>query len=690
MSSKVGTYGAKLAGGLLGGGLLAICVLAAALFLGAKTANEIALGAEQEQLANGVASRITELEGAIVPQVDWDDAVAHLDNRFDQAWAESNIGVFLIQTSGFQRAYVLNGADRPVFAHDSAQTLPPHRYSEFAAPAATLVQHVRTLEAQRGPIRIVKASKNMVSAPIQASTVVRLGEQPWILTASLVQPDFGTARPSARAPIVITGRRVDPHFVAELAKRYLLKDARIAAVGEPRAHGVAEAQFNDRTGRPVAALRWTPRRPGAELIHRIIWPLILALLLLVLVIVCLHRAAMRSLSGLLRTQDELREAARRAEASERAKSEFLANMSHEIRTPLNGVIGVAELLARSKLNDDQKDLVETIRASGKMLDRLLLDVLEVSKMEAGQLGVCHEPFSVADEVRTVAALWRPKAEALGLCFTCEVDPAAAAAVMGDAVRLRQILSNLVSNAVKFTAEGDVALRVVRHGDTYRFSVDDTGIGFDEETKAKLFARFEQGDNSITRRFGGSGLGLSISRSLAELMDGRLDAEGAPGLGATFVLELPLPPAAATADRTAPEVDEAAPMGLRVLAVDDHATNRKVVRLVLEMMDSEITLANDGVEALQCYEAARFDLILMDMQMPNLDGLEATREIRRREAATGRPRTPIIMLTANAGDEHVVKAIQAGADGHVTKPLNPEVLVRSICAVRKAPAAVAAA
>ena len=366
----------------------------------------------------------------------------------------------------------------------------------------------------------------------------------------------------------------------------------------------------------------------------------------------------------------LKAARQHAEAASSSKSEFLANMSHEIRTPLNGVVAVADMLAAAGLPERERKMAEIIRSSGQSLERLLSDVLDLARVEAGQLTIEAAPFNAADLVRAVAELCRLRADEKGLALTTEIDPALERWFAGDAVRVRQILTNFASNAVKFTEKGAVTIR----GETtapgrLRFSVIDTGVGFAPEVKARLFARFQQADGSITRRFGGSGLGLAISRQLASLMNGAVDCESAPGAGSRFWFEAPF------ADADAPEAEAIADdpdvvvqgRPVRVLVADDHATNQLVVRMMLEQFGIEVVVVDDGAQAFEAIKRERFDAVLMDMQMPVMDGLEATRLIRRLEAATG-VRTPILMLSANALAEHREAGRMAGADGHVAKPV----------------------
>jgi signal transduction histidine kinase/ActR/RegA family two-component response regulator len=385
-----------------------------------------------------------------------------------------------------------------------------------------------------------------------------------------------------------------------------------------------------------------------------------------------------------RAERAMTDALNAAEAANRAKSEFLANMSHEIRTPLNGVMGIAGALARTTLKPEQREMVGLIESSAVVLESLLSDVLDSARIESGRLELSSEAFDLAASLRAVAALFEPKAAEKGLTLETSIAPTAEAMVSGDPVRLRQIVSNLLSNAVKFTDAGKVTLSVeaTRSIETVclRLTVRDTGIGFDTAVGAKLFKRFEQADGSITRRFGGTGLGLAISRSIAETMGGTLEAVSQPGQGAAFTLALDLPRArgeGAAPVARALAVEPAALGSPRVLLAEDHPTNRKVVALILEAVGVDLTVVEHGQAAVEATEANDFDVILMDMQMPVMDGLTAIRLIRERERTTGAPRTPILALTANAMPEHAAASAQAGADGHLSKPIAAGKLVEAV-------------
>ncbi len=365
-----------------------------------------------------------------------------------------------------------------------------------------------------------------------------------------------------------------------------------------------------------------------------------------------------------------------AEAANRAKSEFLANMSHEIRTPLNGVIGVAGALSRTSLTRRQKEMVRLIETSADSLQVLLSDVLDLARVEAGRIEIAPEALDLAEAARAVAGLFRAKAEEKGLALNVSITPDLAPRHLGDAVRIKQILGNLLSNAVKFTQAGEVRLLIdafpaADGAQALALSVEDTGIGFDADTGRRLFGRFAQADGSITRRFGGTGLGLSISNALAELMGGRISAVSTPGEGSRFTLTLSLP----VVDCADPEQAGAAPDALavvgrplRILVAEDHEVNRRVVQLIFEGLDVELIMATNGAEAVAQFAGGGVDLVLMDMQMPVMDGLEAMAAIRRREREARLARTPIIMLTANALPEHEVAGRAAGADVFLTKPI----------------------
>jgi signal transduction histidine kinase/CheY-like chemotaxis protein len=396
-------------------------------------------------------------------------------------------------------------------------------------------------------------------------------------------------------------------------------------------------------------------------------------------------AARRALIQRLRDRTEAAHAARRrAEEAHAAKSRFLALMSHEMRTPLNSVTGYAEVLARRPaLDDEALEQLDQIRASGDAMLRLVEDVLEISR---GDDAVIAEPLSLETVITSGAAPGRLAAEARGLDFSIEVRPDAQGPVLGDPRRLRQAIHHLVGNAVKFTEAGWVRILVDRIDGEVLIAVSDSGVGLDPDRIDDLFQPFVQGDDSISRSHGGAGVGLTLVRRHAALMGGDVVARARPGEGSTFTLRLPLfetdrTPAADLARADA--VPEAlTPRALCVLVVDDHPANREVARLMLRAAGCETVEASDGDEAVALAAAQPFDLILMDVRMPRVDGLTATRAIRALPGPAAR--TPILAVTADAMSEDAARCLEAGMDAHLAKPISHQALYAAMDRVLSGP------
>ncbi len=391
------------------------------------------------------------------------------------------------------------------------------------------------------------------------------------------------------------------------------------------------------------------------------------------------------------TMEDLVVARDQADTANVAKSQFLANMSHEIRTPLNGVLTMAHVMDRGDLSDKQRERLGVIRNSGEVLLSVLNDVLDLSKIEAGRLDLTEQDFSLDELAEASRAAHSMLALEKGLTLDLAVDPEAAGMWRGDADRLRQILGNLLSNAIKFTGKGQVSARFTALPSRgLRLVVRDTGIGIAPEKLPTLFDKFTQADSSTTRRYGGTGLGLAICRELSQLMGGTVRAESIEGQGSTFTVDLPLARGVARGVARAPEpAASTSDQKLRILAAEDNATNQRVLRAVMEPLDVELEIVADGKAAVEAWENGRYDLILMDIQMPVMDGVAAARSIRATEAAEGRRRIPILALTANALVHQVEEYLGAGMDGHVSKPIE---LARLYAAIDQAlaPAAEAAA
>ncbi|MFN3859349.1 MAG: PAS domain-containing protein [Caulobacter sp.] len=366
------------------------------------------------------------------------------------------------------------------------------------------------------------------------------------------------------------------------------------------------------------------------------------------------------------------EAERLAQEASEAKGRFLANMSHELRTPMNGVLGVLHLLEREAMSEDGRRLLVEALGCGQMLTALLDDVIDFSRIEAGRLELSPEATDLSALTHGVVNMLAPQAALKGVALTAEVDETLGAALV-DPVRLRQALFNLVGNAVKFTLEGRVTVRAARAPDgRVAFEVEDTGVGIPLDAQAGLFQRFHQADASTTRRFGGSGLGLAITGRLAEMMGGGVSFASVPGEGSTFRLTVEAPEAAAPQALAAADISLE---GLRVLVVEDNATNRMIATRLLEALGASVASAPDGAAGVEAAAHGGFDLILMDIQMPGMDGLEACRRIRALPAPTAT--TPILALTANAMSHQRAHYLAAGMDGVVSKPIAPSALLAEI-------------
>ncbi len=390
---------------------------------------------------------------------------------------------------------------------------------------------------------------------------------------------------------------------------------------------------------------------------------------------------------LKRNKEELVKAKNAAEMAAHAKAVFLANMSHEIRTPMNGIIGMAELLKRTPLNDEQKEYIEIISASGENLLTVINDILDFSKIEAGKIVLESIPFSVRDEIRNVISILNFQARKKGINLITEIDEDVPKYVKADPVRLKQVIINLVNNAIKFTETGSVSVEVScqevnNKKRIFLFKVIDTGIGIPEEGVQRLFKSFSQVDISVTRKYGGTGLGLAISKNLVELMNGEIGVESEEGKGSTFWFTAKLEvmsheevEALQQQEKENHRSDAQSEIrSSNILLAEDNLINQKVAMAHLKKFGHKVTIANNGIEAVDYFSKFKYDLILMDIQMPEMDGLVATKLIRDFEKENNeRERTPIVAMTANVMTEDVKKYMDQGMDDFIGKPFKADEL-----------------
>ena len=635
---------------------------------------------EIQLIQNGINIEISRVNGGVESQTLWDDAVLHLDNKLDKNWAKQYLTEYLWTNGGYNLVFVLDGEDRPIFATYDRQSIGTEQFEGLRGQLRSVIQSVRAQEIARGPL--FKGDPR-VPTPIRGHAIVRMRSALFIATADLVQPDNSIgAAPSRRGAVLVAGQRIDKNFLKKIEDQYLIHDLSNIPVNQRPNAGQLSFVVGKASDPTAFQLVWKRNSPTAKLI-------LTAGPALAAVFLALASApVLVSFSG--RRERELKTASEAARLASQAKSAFLATLSHEIRTPMNGIIGLAHMMRRDELIESQRERLDTILASSQALVSILNDTLDLSKIEAGKLDLESEPFDLKEVAfgarNAFAAIATQKGVSLNVAFNGD----GSTIYLGDAQRIRQILHNLISNAVKFTDHGNIDLDIEAQESSICLKVSDTGCGISPARIDQLFEKFVQEDASTTRRYGGTGLGLAICRELSSAMGGTISVESQQGVGTCFKVELPIHRTTRAPTRV-PEADVATTTlaaegadSLKVLVAEDNTVNQQVVVALLSELGITPSVVDDGEKALDAWSQSEWDVILLDVCMPVMDGPTTCRRIRSREASEGRRRTQIIALTANVMQHQLQDYFDAGMDHIVAKPIQVSELFKALEASLQTP------
>ncbi len=663
--------------------LVAVVLLSVAALLaeGSRRLDDLKVREDRFLIANAIDRISTRIVSDMTTVTVWDQAYRNLRPGGDIKWADAEIGSFFANNRGYDRTVAIDAQDRPFYAWVGKQREAPQGQAQFVADALPLVHALRANEAAHSLYHPKVEPTDPTLGETAKGIVVSEGKR-YLIGASLVTPSNPQAtHQSGPEVMVLTAQALDSRVLYSL-HRMQVDAPRIVEATQ----AIASVPFVDVQGRDVGSVIWTPQHKGIAALRSALPAISLGLVLFALVMAVLgwqmwrvvreldayelaHEAAVR----------DLEEARDRAESANVAKSQFLANMSHEIRTPLNGILGMAQVLSIGSLPNEAREKVQVIRNSGETLLGLLNDVLDLSKIEAGRMEVDVTTFELTVAVAGATRAFADAASRKGVAFVVDIASDVEGVWKGDAGKLRQVLGNLASNAVKFTNEGEVRLSILRSRAGVTVIVTDTGVGIPGPQLAQLFQRFSQVDPSATRKFGGTGLGLAICRELVELMGGMIAVSSVVGRGSTFKAELPLQWIGSSKpyDEASQETFEPELPPLRILAVEDNKTNQILLNAMLDPLGVDLHMASDGSQALEMFKDDSFDLVLMDIQMPVMNGVDATMAIRKFEEVQGRHPTPILALSANAMRHQVEEYLAAGMNGFVAKPIDMATLINAI-------------
>lgn len=654
------------------------------LFYTARAVDKLQVAEERALISNYLQGTERELIRHIISASIWDEAYTKLSPNFDTAWADLYIGGYFAAYMGHELSLVLDSQDRPVYAWRGQERIPSPDSAPFLKAAAPLVAGVRREETLRQDDILRRSG---IGALITKSGVVFADGALHLVAISNVVPETDAIEPRpGPGYLVISARRIDADFLADLNNDMRVADSHVGLATTDEAATLPIVSVN---GETVGQVAWTPKKPGVDVMRNAI-PLfsmvVIVLLLAGLAMAARIRVIFRELAAndasLQNAMDELVRARDQAAAASVAKSQFLANMSHEIRTPLNGILGMTQVMAREDLSPAQCDRLEVVRDSGQALLTVLNDILDISKIEAGKLEIDNHEFDLSIAVQAACNAFAGIADQKDVAFHIEIDENAQGIWWGDGARLRQVISNLASNAVKFTHQGQVRVFARRLTGGIEISVHDTGIGIPVARQGELFQKFNQVDASTTRKFGGTGLGLAISRELVALMGGTMKVESIEAEGSAFTFDLPLEWRAPA--RSAPRATPSNPARTAgshsvpsILAAEDNPTNQLILSALLEPFGVDLTLVANGRDAVEAFAQGRFEIVLMDVQMPVMNGVEATAAIRRLEIERGLPTTPILALSANVMSHQVAEYLAAGMSGFIPKPIEGAKLIAAI-------------
>lgn len=641
--------------------------------------DETSLQQETLQASRRIDSTLVKMHNDVRSAAVWNDAHAKSLAR-DTDWMNENIGKYFSNYMSYPVSVVFSPDGTPIFASRDSKVVAVSQEAQFIAAVAPLLRAVRDESIARNNL-VSDHRAYGFAAHVAREGLVLVGGSPYFVAVSNIVPEDAAHRDArAEDPIVATGQRVSS-LIPRLAQDLALTRPHLSLQGQVVAEPYLTLFAPD--GTAIGKIAWQASRPGGRLLMRAA-PALSFLIIVTLSALLVGMVRIRRLFGDLADHEVALELSRReAEDANLAKTRFLANMSHELRTPLNGIIAMSEMLHQQQTDPRGREMTRTVVASGRILERVLNDILDVAKIEAIEVDFERVPFDMSSLLLDVTALHRATAEAKGLAMELNIMPGAAGTYVGDQVRVSQVISNLLSNAVKFTDHGRVAITARRCLAGLHLVVSDTGQGFDRATSDRLFKRFEQGDSSISRRHGGTGLGLWISRALVRAMGGTIRVRSILGKGTLFSVHLPLErsqglevPATDLGDESRSGDEDGLPP-LRVLVAEDHEVNQRVMMMILDTIGAKVTLAENGAQAVEAFKDADFDVILMDIQMPIMDGLVATTKIRELEAVSGASRTPIIAVTANAMAADLEASLKAGADDHLSKPVRPAALIEAL-------------